>query len=257
MRASFAIALASILASAASAHAQATVHPPMPDHVLPIRYVERPLTLPEGAFRLDQSVVFDAERSQDVLNAPNALLVGLTDWLEIGVTYTFLRDPGALATLRIAHSSVIDAGIRVQTTVPALTHGDTDLTISFPIVLRLAHWFRIQTAAIGEFLLAQRMEPILRFPLQLAVQMNRRMFFGIQGSVSLVDRRFWHGDLGFVFGHTVAATPIRPIGEVRVGGNFLLGGGGGFAGFEATVSFSFFATALPTPDVGSRRGALE
>ncbi len=251
MRASFAIVVASILASAASAHAQSTVHPPMPDHVLPIRYVERPLTLPQGAFRLDQSLVFDVESTQFVLNAPNALAVGLTDWLEIGVTYTLLRDPGALATLRIAHSDVIDAGIRVQTTVPALTHGDTDLTVSFPIVLRLAHWFRIQTAAIGEFLLGQRMEPTLRFPLQLAVQANRRMFFALQGSASLVDRRFWHGDIGFVFGHTVAATPIRPIGEVRVGADFLLGGSSGLAGFEATVSFSFFATALPTQQVSA------
>lgn len=234
MRLALVIAFLSV---AARLHAQA---PDAAAHALPIRFVDRPLTVPQGTLRIDQALVFDVERAS-LLNAPNAIVAGITDWLEVGVTWPYLRDPGVVLTARVAHSDVIDAGWRVQATFPAVTPGNTDLAISYQMVLRLAQRVRIATAVVADFLFTQRVQPIFRVPLQLVVNATDRYFFGLQGSLSVVDYHWTHGDVGFVFGHTPAATSLRPIGEVRLGATWLIN-----TGFEATLAFSFFPTFMPT-----------
>jgi hypothetical protein len=210
------------------------------EHALPVRFSRRPLTLTQGTFRIDNALVFDVRRGME-LNAPNQLSIGLTDDVEIGVLWPYFRDPTFAATARFGHSDVIDAGFSVAVTTPLITNGVTNLALSLPLVFRLGDRVRILTGFTAEFLLAQTMQPLLRFPLQFVVNATERHYFGLQGYASLVDRRYWHGEIGFIFGHTAAATPIRPIGEIRVGATYLFEGG-----FQATLAFSFFPTVLPT-----------
>jgi hypothetical protein len=207
-------------------------------HAVPVRAADRPLTLPEGSFRLDQALVFRAPAS---LSAPQLLSAGLTDWLEIGLAWPITRDPTFLGTLRIAHSDVVDFAVRVAVTVPAITPGDTDLVVSLPVVFRIDHAVRIATGVSGDFLLTQRMQPLLRFPLSIVISPSDRHFVSIDGAISLVDRRFWHGEVGITYGHTAAATALRPIGEMRLGSTFDIT----HFGFAVTIGFSFWATVNP------------
>lgn len=230
------LAFATLAPSAAYAQSRAETL-----HAVPIRYADRPLTLPEGSIRLDQSISLRAGSLFGV-SAPNQLSAGLTDWLEIGVAWPWTRDPTFLATARIAHTDAVDFGVRVAVTVPALTTGDTDLIVSMPIVFRIAHVARIATGVSGDFLLTQTMHPIVRVPLSIAFSMGERRAIGLEGSISLVDRHFWHGDIGLFFAHTPSATAIRPIGEVRLGASWEFAS----STFVTTVGFSFWGTVLPT-----------
>lgn len=242
-RALLALALSMLLAHTAQAQQSASDEA---RHILPIRQADRPMTLPEGTFRLDQSVVLRAG-SGFGLSGPNALSVGLTDWLEAGVSWPWTRDPTPFATARFGHTSVADIGVRVQATLPAVTTGDTDLVVSMPMVFRLAHIARIATAITGDFLLTQRVQPILRVPLSIVFNPSARHFLGIDASVSLVDYRFWHGGAGIYYGHT-AATPLRPFGEIRFGANLEAAPGlasGTSITFSTYVAFSFWTTVNP------------
>lgn len=218
-------------------------------HILPIRYADRPLTLPEGTFRLDQSIVLRVGSGGFGLSGPNALFVGLTDWLEVGVAWPWTRDPSLVATARVGHSPVADLGFRVQATVPAVTTGDTDLVVSMPIVFRLGHIARIATGVTGDFLLTQTVRPILRIPLSIVFSGSERNLVGIDASLSLADYRFWHGGVGLFYAHT-AATPLRPFGELRVGAAFDFASAAGpstssSVTFSTYVAFSFWTTVNP------------
>jgi hypothetical protein len=219
--------------------------PPPPNseaiHAVPIRYADRPLTLPEGSLRLDQSGVLRIGSGLG-LSGPNTLSAGLTDWLEIGVAWPWARDPTFLATARLAHSEVVDFAFRVAVTAPALTTGNTDLVVSIPIVFRLAHIARIATGVSGDFLLTQTMQPIVRVPLSVAFSLSPRHALGIEGSLSLVDRHFWHGDIGVFYVHTVTATAVRPLLEVRAGASWEFA----TRAFILSIGFSFWGTARPT-----------
>lgn len=212
-------------------------------HVLPIRYADRPMTLPEGTFRLDQSVLLRAGGSNGFgmgISGPNALLAGLTDWLEVGVSWPWTRDPTFLGTARLAHGQAVDLGLRVAVTTPLITTGDTDLIVSMPMVFRIAHIARIETAVTGDFLLTQTMHPIIRVPMTVVFSPNARNFLGLEGSVSLADRQWWHGEIGIFYGHT-AATPLRPFGEMRIGASWNFGSNT----FVTTLSFSFWTSVNP------------
>lgn len=221
-------------------------------HVLSIRYADRPLTLPEGTFRLDQSVVLRLGSGGFGISGPNALFVGVTDWLEVGVTWPWTRDPGLLATARIAHSGVVDLGLRVQATLPAVTTGDTNLVVSMPIVFRLAHVARIATGVTGDFVLAQALDPVFRIPLSIVFSPSDRHFVGLDGSFGISRYRFAHGGVAVFYGHT-AATPLRPFGELRIGfGVDFSNGGTSPSGdrvqqitFSTYVAFSFWTTVNP------------
>ncbi len=214
-------------------------------HAVPVRYADRPLTLPEGSLRLDQSAVFRLGFGGGGfgLSGPNMLSAGLTDWLEIAVAWPYTRDPTFLATARIAHTAAADIGLRVAVTTPTLTTGDTDLIVSMPIVFRIEHIARIATGVTGDFLLTQTMQPIVRVPMSVAFNLGPRHVIGIEGSVSLADRRFWHGDIGMFFVHTVTATPMRPLVEVRFGASWEFAS----RAFILSWAISFWATANPTP----------
>lgn len=236
MRRALVAILLLVLGLASSAHAQDLRAESL--HAVPIRAADRPLTLPEGSFRLDQSLSW---RPLSGLSAPNQLSVGLTDWLEVGLFWPYTRDPTFLATARIAHSPNVDFALRVAVTAPAITTGDTDLVVSFPVVFRVDHVLRIQTGVSGDFLLTQPMSPTMRFPLSILISPSPRHFLSLDGAVSLVDRRFWHGEIGLTYGHTAAATALRPLGEMRLGSTFTLE----HFGFIVTVGFSFWATVNP------------
>jgi len=212
-------------------------------HAVPIRYADRPLTLPEGSLRLDQSIVFRTTFGTLGISGPNALYAGLTDWLEIGVSWPWTRDPTFVATARIAHSSAVDLGLRAAVTTPAITTGDTDLVVSMPVVFRIAHVARISTGVSADLLLTQRVQPILRVPWAIAFSPSPRRWIALQGSVSIDDYRYVHADVGIVYGHTAAATALRPIGEIQLGTTFEIAR---FA-FVATVGFSFWGTVNPVP----------
>ncbi len=239
-----ALACASIVPSAAAAQASRSDEA---RHVLPIRYADRPLTLPEGTFRLDQSLVLRVGSGLGV-SGPNALYVGLTDWLELGVSWPWTRDPTFLATARVAHGGAADLGFRVNVTVPAITTGNTVLVVSMPIVFRIAHIARIATSVTGDFLLTPTaMQPIVRVPLSIVFSTTARSFLGLEGSIELVDRRLWQGSVGIFYGHT-SATPLRPFGEPRIGMAFDLAptsNGGPNLTFSTYVAFSFWTTVNP------------
>lgn len=230
----FALALITLVPSLAGAQDD-------PRHVVPIRYADRPLTLAEGAFRLDQSGVLRIGSGFGV-SGPNMLSVGLTDWLELGFAWPYVRDPTFFGTVRLAHSSAVDLGVRLAVTTPAITTGDTDIAVSMPVVFRIAHIARIATGVTGDFLLRQTMEPTIRVPLSIVFSASARHALGVEGSVSLVDRHFWHGDLGIFYVHTMTATPVRPLVEVRVGASWAFVTNA----FLLTLGFSFWATTQPT-----------
>lgn len=249
------IAVLAILGAAGVAEAQevapsgsdraASLAPPVERHILPIRNADRPLTLPQGTLRLDQGLALRLS-SGLILSAPNQLTAGLTDWLEIGLAWPITRDPSFLATARIAHGHVVDLGLRVAVMVPAITTGDTDLAVSMPLVFRVpGHVVRIEAAFVADFLLTQTVHHLLRVPLALVFSPSDRHMVGLVGAIALSDSRFWHGEAGIFYGHTFAATPLRPIGEGRIGFTYLRGPTDN--GFVFSVSLTFFATVLPIP----------
>lgn len=201
-----------------------------------MRAARRPLTLTEGTARLDHALLLRGSGGGLHLVVANRLAVGLTNDLEIGISWPITRDPTLLGTLRVFGSDVIDVGTRVAVMVPVITTGDTVLRMSIPIVVRAGGWLRVQTGVDVDLLLTAQVSPLVEFPLQVMAQVSPRFFLGAQGAAGLLDGRFWTGQVGAFVGHTLAATCGHPIVETRASGTYLRDE----QDFMVSVGVSFF-----------------
>lgn len=204
-------------------------------HALPIRSSERPLTLTEGTWRIDQAGVLRTF-SGLVLSGPNQLTMGLTDWLEAGVAWPWMRDPTLLVTTRLFGSEAFDLGLRATVTMPLVRNGDTDLHVVVPLVFRGWGFLRVQTGVDFDFLFLSNVSTYVSVPLTLLLSASDRWFFGLNGAAGLLDGRFWTGQVGTFFGHTFANTPVRPIAEVRLSAAYVIDQSDAIV----SVAFSFF-----------------
>jgi hypothetical protein len=210
-----------------------------PDPLAGRRYPERtsarPLTLAEGVWRLDHAV--DWNIGHFTFDGPNQLTAGLTNDLEVGVAWPWMRDPTLLATWRFLGSDVLDVGLRAAVRIPAVTTGDTVLRASIPVVIRPTRDVRIQTGLEVDLLLTPQISPYAWIPLQILGNPSRRFFLGAQGTVGWLDGTTWTGQVGVFAGHTVSATTTgHPIFEVRWSTSYMFA----INDIHITVAFSFF-----------------
>lgn len=196
----------------------------------------RPLTLAEGTARLDHAILVRGSDAGLHFIGANRLAVGLTNDLEVGLSWPITRDPTLIGTFRVFGSDVIDVGTRLAVMVPMITTGDTVLRMSIPLVLRGWDWLRVQTGIEVDLLLTAQVSPLVEIPLQVMAQVARRFYLGLQGAVGWLDGTFWTGQAGAFVGHTLAATDGHPIFETRASGTYLIDE----RDFMFSVGVSFF-----------------
>jgi hypothetical protein len=194
----------------------------------------RPLTLAGGVWRLDH--VVDWNVLQFVAEAPNTLSVGVTNDVELGVSWPWTRDPTVFGTVRVLGSDVIDVGVRVSARLPAITTGDTVLRAGVPIVIRPVPFLRIAAALEIDLLLTPQVSPWAIVPLQITANVTPRFFLGAQGSAGWLDGERWTGQVGVFVGHTVSATGRHPIFEIRWTTSYMIE----LNDFHITAALSFF-----------------
>jgi hypothetical protein len=218
----------------------ASPRPPPPDPYAgrryPVRAASRPLTLAEGTARLDHALLLRGSDDGLHLIGANQLAVGLTNDVEIGLSWPITRDPTLIGTFRVFGSDVVDVGARVAVMIPVITTGDTVLRMSIPIVLRGWDWLRVQTGVDVDLLLTAQVSPLVEIPLQVMAQVSPRFFLGVQGAAGWLDGTFWTGQVGAFVGHTLAATDGHPIFETRASGTYLIDE----QDFVVSVGVSFF-----------------
>lgn len=211
--------------------------PPPPDPYegrrYPVAAAARPLTLAGGVWRIDHVLDWNIPFA---LEAPNALTAGVTNDVELGVSWPWTRDPTVFGTVRVFGSDVIDVGVRVSARLPAITTGDTVVRAGVPIVIRPLPFLRIATALEIDLLLTSQISPWAIVPLQITASITPRFFLGAQGSAGWLDGERWTGQVGFFLGHTVSATGRHPIFEVRWTTSYMIE----LNDFHITAALTFF-----------------
>jgi len=215
----------SVAQDAASSLARAELASPIPDPLAgrryPVRGVSRPLTLSEGQARLDQGIGFRGGRGLYVF-APQQFTVGITNDFEMALVWPISRDPSLQATGRVFSSPELDVGVRGTLTVPAITTGNTVARIGVPIVIRAANFVRIVTGIELDLLFTAQVSPMIAIPVQLQIQGSNRLFYGLQGSVALINGNTWTSEVGTFLAHTNSAYAGGPIMETRIAVNWLI-----------------------------------
>jgi hypothetical protein len=171
------------------------IHDP---HRMPIRLADRPLTLTEGTMRIDHGILFRTGGFSLIARMNVGLTVGVTEDVEVGLSWPIEGDPTLHAAGRLYHDDVFEIGVRGALMVPAITTGNTNARVGVPLLLR-GGAVRFLVAAELDLLFTANVSVLLAFPAQLTITAGRVFSFGAQGWFGLVDGAVPQGDiLGFM-----------------------------------------------------------
>lgn len=149
---------------------------------------ERPLTLPAGMARIEQVIFYHFfDFPLPLHGVPTGLSIGVTDDVEIGAVWGVTDDPSISVLARFVRDPRIDLGASARLTVPAMTTGDTLLTVSLPLAVRPLAQLRIDTGVSFELLFRAQVSPLLAVPLTITVAPHELFFFGAMGSAGWLD----------------------------------------------------------------------
>lgn len=197
----------------------------------------RPLTLDAGRARMGHGTMLRLDTPGGTIAFPFWVAIGVTDDVELGVTYPLPWDPSAYVVGRVLCEESVEIGLAGVVTAPLATEGNTVLRASMPVLFRPFSWARIDTGLWIELLVTpSQVSPEIGVPLTLTLQPADGLFFGVEGAVTATDG----SGLGYTayagpfLGGTVSS-PLGPIFEGRVAGHAF-----GSRGFDLTVGFSFY-----------------
>lgn len=189
--------------------------PPPPDgHTLPIRLADRPLTLTEGTGRIDHGIMLQTAAGGILARMNVGASLGVTEDLEIGVSWPIEGDPTIQATGRLFHEGPFELGVRGAVMIPAITTGNTNARVGMPLVLRGGP-VRFLAVPTLDLLFTANVSVLLALPAQLAITAGRVFSFGAQGWIGLVDGRVAQGDL-FGFVNFTAHNGRRALMDARI-----------------------------------------
>lgn len=207
--------------------------------VLPMRFAQRPLTLPNGVVRIDATFGIV---SRDVESVERETLVtllgvaafGITDDIELGVSALPLQlaprgrygDPGVYGLLRLYASERLDVGLQLDATVPVRDESAFGNALSTWLLWRALAAFRLD---VGVALVAAYHDPIrthLRVPVVGTFQLSDGLFAGVRTGLDVehlsgADEEDGRPrDVVVPVGAFVGGTldgEAGPIGDLRIG----------------------------------------
>lgn len=207
---------------------------PFEGRAYPVRYARRPLTVGEGALRIDTG---SSGRFSSGITATLAfgMHLGITANLEAGFSWALYRDPSLHATYRFDVDENVDLGVRVSVRMPIVTTGNTVLRVGVPLVVRGGDWFRLQTGVDLDLLFESNVSPLFEVPLQIAFSPMDRGTFGFEGWLGVLNGSELHGRVG-TFVAATGHTPLRALFDIRFGAAYLIGE----RAFEISSGVSFY-----------------
>lgn len=210
-----------------------------PPQVLPMRYAERPLTLPRGTVRIDATFAITSQERealdrQTYVSFLGVAGFGVTDDIELGVIALPLQispegrfnDPGLYGLLRILSTDSLDLGLQLEATVPVRDSSAFSNALSGRVLWRASEIFRLDFAASLVAFYQDPIETSLRFPIVGTFQLTESFFLGVQTGldvdyVSGADERAGRKQNAFIPAGVFVGGSLRgeegPTGDLRLG----------------------------------------
>ncbi|MBR57589.1 MAG: hypothetical protein CMH54_05965 [Myxococcales bacterium] len=163
---------------------------------IPARQADRPLTLKQGVVAADVGVGHTMTDPTESTDASLGFVYGVLDDLQLGLSLpmgvdpTFeTNDPAIVAIFRMHRTQELEAGLKIETSIPVKEGSAAELNVGAPVRWRSGP-LRIDTGVVLGYALTDPAQKSLQIPIGVSYNLNEHLAFQLNTGVRAPEFEF-------------------------------------------------------------------